>query len=165
MQTWTITFAAASLAAFALATGCGDGDSGDDDDASGGRTAATGGRTSQGGNEAIGGATECNVVRNFVPSTEDDDPGPACQDYADCMSAGCGAIYEDAFGADWASGDLSGGACGPSVPCLEGCGCDTTCLTGCITADLACTSYAVQLQNCYVACEESFLACEEERAP
>jgi hypothetical protein len=110
-----------------------------------------------------GSGLECNAVQDFVPPTEADDPGPACQAYAECMNDGCGEIYEPAFGPDWESGDLSGGACGPAVPCLEGCGCDEACLLGCVLTAPECVVYAGQLQTCVMNCAEDALACSEER--
>ena len=79
------------------------------------------------------------------------------------MSEGCGDQYEPAFGPDWASGDLSGGACGPAVPCLEGCGCDETCLTNCLLDFPDCLGYGLAFQGCYAQCAEESDACDEER--
>jgi hypothetical protein len=116
------------------------------------------------GGEA-GSGIECNRVRDFVPPSEADDPGPACQAYGECMNDGCGELYEPAFGADWASGDLSGGACGPAVPCFEGCGCDEACLLGCVLTAPECAVYAGQFQGCVEACADDALACNAERNP
>jgi hypothetical protein len=185
-------WALATLLALAAAAGCGD-DEDVNDEGTGGRTGTggapatpTGGRNTgdagspgeagaaspsggRGGAPAgeggSAGSADCNIIEDFVPSSADDAPGPACEAYAECMSDGCGDLYEPAFGADWESGDLSGGACGPSVPCFEGCGCDEACLTGCLGAAVACAQYALLFQGCYAACEETYAECAAERAP
>ena len=131
---------------------------------SGGAPAAAGGEGGEDDGPGEGGAA-CVSIEDYLPPTPSDDPGPACTAYADCMSDSCGELYEDAFGSEWQSGDLSGGACGPSVPCFQGCGCDTVCLTSCLTASIPCAQYALQLQGCYTTCETDALACQEERAP
>jgi hypothetical protein len=159
MQTWKFGWTVVSLVALGSAAGCGDDDGGDDPEGPEG----TGGSPA-GGEGGAAGAFECSTIRNFVPLAGDDD-GPACEAYAECMDEGCGELYEVAFGPDWASGDLSGGACGPSVPCLEGCGCEQVCLTGCLAAALPCAPYALQFQTCYEACATESNACQAERAP
>ena len=182
MQTWKFGWTVVSLVALGSAAGCGD-DDGSDDPATGGTGSESGGTASGGTSDAGStgednpggsggapsngeggaGAPECTNIRDFVPVT-DDDTGPACEAYAECMDEGCGELYEDAFGPDWESGDL-GGACGPSVPCFDGCGCDQTCLTGCLAAALPCAPYALQFQTCYEACTAEADACQAERAP
>lgn len=183
MQTWKFSVAIAAFASAVTVVGCGDddGDGGSDEPtggrsnpATGGRD-GTGGRTTTGGTQSEdggaaptpsdGGAPACDgtLLDTFVPQTANDDPGPECQAYADCMQEGCGDIYEAAFGPDWADGDLSGGACGPTVPCLEECGCDSTCAQGCIFTDLDCATYALQFQVCYMGCAEQSMLCQEER--
>jgi hypothetical protein len=154
MQTWKFGWAVVSLVAVGSAAGCGDDDDGGDPTPESG----------EGGAAGAPGAPECSTIRNFVPAVEDDD-GPACEAYAECMEEGCGELYEDAFGPDWASGDLSGGACGPSVPCFEACGCEQTCLTGCLTAALPCAPYALSFETCYQACRAEADACQAERGP
>lgn len=170
MNTWKFSVAAAALAGAIALVGCGD-DDGGDEGATGGRSGATGGRTGTGGGATSGGtqneagAPACSgsLIDDFVPQTASEDPGPECQAYADCMQEGCGTLYEDAFGPDWESGDLSGGACGPTVPCLEDCGCDTDCATTCIFENLDCAGFALQLQGCFNGCAELAAACQAER--
>jgi hypothetical protein len=182
MQTWKFSVAVMAFASGVIAVGCGD-DDGDSDEATGGRNnsatggrnGSTGGRATTGGTQGEdggappvptdGGAPDCqgSLLDTFVPQTTDQDPGPECQAYADCMEEGCGELYEPAFGADWADGDLSGGACGASVPCLEDCGCDATCAQNCIFTNLECATYALQLQSCYMGCAAEFMACQDER--
>ena len=181
MQTWKFSVAVVAFASGVIAAGCGDDDDGGSDEATGGRNnsatggrdGATGGRPATGGTQGEdggappvptdGGAPPCDgsLLDTFVPQTTD--PGPECQAYADCMEEGCGELYEPAFGADWADGDLSGGACGVTVPCLEDCGCDATCAQGCIFTNLECANYALQLQGCYMDCSAEFTACQAER--
>ena len=169
MQTWKFGWTVVSLVVLGSAAGCGDDDDGSDDPATGGRTGDAGSTGEErGGAPASGeggaaGALECSNLRDFVP-VADDDAGPACQAYAECMDGGCGDIYELAFGPDWESGELAG-ACGPSVPCFDGCGCDQACLGGCLAAALPCAPYALQFQTCYAACTTEADACRTERAP
>jgi len=177
MQTWKFSAAAALVAGAVALAGCGDDDGGDDEatggrvSSTGGRTGSTGGRSGTGGADATtggsseGGAPPCSgsLIDDFVPQSASENPGPECQAYADCMQEGCGEIYEDAFGPDWESGDLGGGACGPSVPCLEDCGCDAECASTCIFSNLECASFALQLQGCYTGCMELATACQAER--
>lgn len=182
MQTWKFSVAVAAFAGAVITVGCGDDDGGESEatggrngSATGGRDGSTGGRATTGGTSgedggappvpSDGGAPTCqgSLLDTFVPQVTDQDPGPDCQAYADCMEESCGELYEPAFGADWADGDLSGGACGPTVPCLEDCGCDTTCAQGCIFTNLDCAGYALQLQTCYAGCSAEFAACQAER--
>jgi hypothetical protein len=119
-----------------------------------------------GSNEGgAGGAAPCNSIEDLLPPTETDNPGPACQAYADCMSEGCGEQYEPAFGPEWESGDLSGGACGPAVPCFQDCGCDQACATECLVQTPTCAPFAFQFQLCYGVCTADAEACREERSP
>jgi hypothetical protein len=155
MQTWKFGWTVVSLVALGSAVGCGDDDDGSDNPAAGGAPGS--------GEGGAPGALECSTIRNFVPVVGDDD-GPGCEAYAQCMDEGCGELYEPAFGPDWESGDLSGGVCGASVPCLEDCGCEQTCLTGCLAAALPCAAYALQFQSCYEACATESDACQAERA-
>ncbi len=187
MQTWKFSVALAAFASAVTIAGCGDDDGSDPEETGGRSNSTTGGRATTGGRDDTGGRTttggtqgedggaaptpsdggappcEGSLIDTFVPQTAGDDPGPECQAYADCMEEGCGELYEPAFGPDGADGDLSGGVCGPTVPCLEECGCDATCAQGCIFTNPDCAIYAIQLQGCYTGCSTELMACQAER--
>jgi hypothetical protein len=182
MRTWNLGVTVLAALAGVCAVSCGDDDGGSDSQsggsrATGGRANATGGRTGTGGESTggvapgeagAGGAATCDRsgIYDYLPPSEAEDPGPACQAYGECMSDGCGDQYEPAFGPDWRSGDLSGGACGPAVPCFEDCGCDEGCLTGCLlSSPEECLVHALSFQACYAACAAESEACDDERRP
>jgi hypothetical protein len=177
MLTRNLRLTLLALLAGVSAASCGDDDDGGGSPATGGiratggRANASGGRPGTGGLAPIeagaAGAAACtrNGIRDYLPPTDAEDPGPDCEAYGDCMREGCGEQYEPAFGPDWASGDLGGGVCGPAVPCLEECECDQACLTGCLLIYPECLGPALAFQGCYAACTAESEACDAERRP
>jgi hypothetical protein len=71
----------------------------------------------------------------------------------------CASNWQACYGANFTSGDYTGGSCATYMACVRGCGCNTTCLQGC-SADSACTSCLSDAQSCSrVACLSSLDTC------
>lgn len=50
-----------------------------------------------------------------------------------CLQGSCNAEVTKTYGSAWATGNMSGGSCGPMYTCMQNCGNDTNCLqTNCV---------------------------------
>ena len=102
---------------------------------SAGTAGAAGG--SSGGTGGAAGTATCGSL------TSDTDP---C---ATCVKSKCDAELKTAYGAGYASGDFTGGACSDFAKCLDACGTDCTCQNDCSIAPTGtCLSAAQDLQTC-----------------
>ena len=69
-----------------------------------------------------------------------------------CLQANCSAAAEKCYGAGYATGNVSGGACQAYTSCASACGCnDLTCLQGCSS----------KLTPDCQACMQEFNTCEQ----
>jgi hypothetical protein len=84
------------------------------------------------------------------------------KEYADCLTAACGAQAKACIGANYAQGDFSGSPCADFMTCEMACPCDATgdaCVMNCaslhVTPVPACLACAMPMQSCLAsaACE------------
>jgi hypothetical protein len=77
-----------------------------------------------------------------------------------CVAQNCNVQAVAEYGAEWQSGDVSGGACGSMQSCLAPCDCsDTSCISSCVMGTSGpCMTAAqnlddcVEVSNCLGAC-------------
>ncbi len=91
------------------------------------------------------------------------DAGDACPAYEACvkstMAGSCASKWQACYGADYESGDYTGGSCAAYMTCVRGCGCDATCLQGC-SADSVCSSCVTDAEVCSrTACLDPYNSC------
>ena len=100
---------------------------GDDDSGSGGNT---GGGA---GNGAAGSALDAACVS--------------------CLQGNCNAEVTKAYGSAWATGNMSGGTCGPMYTCMQNCGNDLGCMqTNCASlATAECNTDGTAAEDCMTA--------------
>jgi hypothetical protein len=67
-----------------------------------------------------------------------------------CVESSCGSQVTAAYGSGFASGNISGGACGGFITCAANCACDdTTCAENCVgKLDMACQSAEEAAGSC-----------------
>lgn len=88
-------------------------------------------------------------------------PGVVCtglDTYRGCLGEQCAVAYQTCFGAHFATGDFSGGACADYAACLGQA--PEICATSCAEPDADCQSCLSSLGNCVVAATCSLPICE-----
>lgn len=140
-------------------TGTGTGTAGAAGATSGGGGATSGGGGAAGASTTGGGAgapASCDPLSQGQNS---------CKAYTDCAQAKCDAKYQVCLGANYKSGDFTGGVCSDFMKCVNACPCDdkyTSCQQGCFgKAGSACTScLTTELSGCIQAnCSAELQAC------
>jgi hypothetical protein len=71
------------------------------------------------------------------------------QGCSSCVASMCGSENAAAYGPGYASGDISGGACGSYITCIAACACnDVMCFTNCGQPSSDCTNAGFTAGNC-----------------
>jgi hypothetical protein len=135
MTTRSILVLGISFAALASVIAC------DDDDSS--SSSSSGGASSSAFRQCPGqggGSSSCTEAES--------------KPYTDCLMQQCDAKYQECFGANYKSGDFTGGACATWFSCTNKCECnDTSCRSSCGIPDNACLQCTLGTQDCSSKCQ------------
>jgi hypothetical protein len=112
---------------------------------------------------ALSGCVVPGALGPGCTSTDETTPAPcpwqgihASDGCRTCLVDWCDAQYTQAFGAQWATGDASGGACASYLSCAASCPCgDDHCQVACQTSECIAAFTAQQdclRSHCAIAC-------------
>jgi hypothetical protein len=173
--TWSVLVISGSLTAAALiACGSDDSSPGASGDAGSGSDGTTAVRDAATTLDAADGSATTNpadadadagggagsVAACLTGSTSDAGETAACTTLAQCAQSSCNSQFASAFGADWASGTVSG-ACAGFYQCVQAAGCGPGAITSCESSiAFSCAGALLTVESCLQdSCASAESAC------
>lgn len=127
--------------------------------------AALAGGCGGGSDSGAPGANGRSATSGGQCPTTSADSCPAAKTYETCVIGKCDAPYKAAFGAGYASGNFSGGACASLLTCYMKCPCDataTTCELACYTQrDATCDTAMAAVTTCVMGSGCAYPVCSD----